>query len=40
MRVHIADIHRSDYVYSIPYMFVRLRVNWAGKSFILALLIG
>jgi hypothetical protein len=28
MRVHIADIHRSDFVYSIPYMFVRLRVNW------------
>ena len=27
MQVHVADIRRSDFVRSIPYMFVRQRVN-------------
>jgi len=28
MQVHVADIRRSDFIRSIPYVFVRLRVNW------------
>jgi hypothetical protein len=28
MQVHVVDIRRSDWVRAIPYMFVRLRVNW------------
>jgi hypothetical protein len=28
MQIHVADIRRSDWVRSIPYLFVRLRVNW------------
>jgi hypothetical protein len=28
MQVHVADIRRSDWVRSIPYIYVRRRVNW------------
>jgi hypothetical protein len=28
MQIHVADIRRSDWVRAIPYVFVRLRINW------------
>jgi hypothetical protein len=28
MQVHVTDIRRSDFVRSVPYMFVRMRANW------------
>jgi hypothetical protein len=34
MQVHVADIRRSDFVRSIPYMFVRLRVNWVAYGIV------
>jgi len=33
-QVHVADIRRSDFVRSIPYIFVRLRVNWAAYGIV------
>jgi hypothetical protein len=34
MRVHVADLRRSDFVCAIPYMFVRLRVNWVAYGIV------
>jgi hypothetical protein len=38
MQVHVADIRRSDFVRSVPYMFVRLRVNWAFYGIVVGVL--
>jgi hypothetical protein len=36
MPVHVADIRRSDWVRAIPYMFVRLRVNWVMPGIVIS----
>src|SRR5262249_38873884 len=38
MQVHVADIRRSDFVRSVPYMFVRLRVNWVVYGIVVGVL--
>ena len=38
MQVHVADIRRSDWVRSIPYVFVRLRVNWGIYGIVAAVI--
>jgi hypothetical protein len=38
MQVHVADIRRSDWVRSIPYVFVRLRVNWVIYGIVAAVI--
>ena len=38
MQVHVANIRRSDFVRSVPYMFVRLRVNWVVYGIVVGVL--
>jgi hypothetical protein len=38
MQVHVTEIRRSDFVRAIPYMFVRLRVNWVMYGIVASVL--